>query len=174
MLLTVCSRLFALLHSMTMRIGYGEDSHSLAEGQPLVIGGVKIESDIGAVAHSDGDVLLHALSDALLSTFALGDIGFYFPPSNPDFKDMNSQMILERVLLELSQHAPDFQIQNVAAVVMLDKPKLGKYREMIQNNVANLLGLKAADVGITFKTSEGMALGHVQARVTLLLNTERV
>jgi 2-C-methyl-D-erythritol 2,4-cyclodiphosphate synthase len=157
---------------MALRIGYGEDSHALAQGRPLVIGGIRIESDTGAVAHSDGDVLLHALSDALLSTFALGDIGFYFPPSNPEFKDMDSQMIVERVLQELTKHAPNFQIQNVAAVVMLDKPKLGKYREMIQKNVANLLGLKAVDVGMTFKTSEGMALGHIQARVTLLLSTD--
>jgi 2-C-methyl-D-erythritol 2,4-cyclodiphosphate synthase len=156
---------------MSLRIGYGEDSHALAEGRVLVIGGVKIESSIGAVAHSDGDILLHALSDALLSTFALGDIGFYFPPSNSEFKNMNSQMILERVLLELSKHSPNFQIQNIAAVVMLDKPKLGKYRERIQENIAELLGLKVADVGITFKTSEGLALGHIQARVTLLLSS---
>ncbi len=152
-----------------LRIGYGEDSHVLAEGRPLVIGGVFVESSVGAVAHSDGDVLLHALSDALLSTFALGDIGFYFPPSNPDYKDLNSQVILERVLLELNKQS-SFQIQNVAAVVMLDKPKLGKYREDIQKNIATLLGLEPADVGITFKTSEGLALQHIQARVTLLLN----
>ena len=155
---------------MALRIGYGEDSHVLAEGRPLILGGVKIESPLGTVAHSDGDVLLHALSDALLSSFALGDIGFYFPPSNPDYKDMNSQIILERVLLELQKHAPSFQILNVAAVVMLDKPKLGKYREEIQKNVASLLGLELADVGITFKTSEGLALQHIQARVTLLLS----
>jgi 2-C-methyl-D-erythritol 2,4-cyclodiphosphate synthase len=155
---------------MTLRIGYGEDSHALAEGRPLIIGGIKIESNVGAVAHSDGDVLFHALSDALLSTFALGDIGFYFPPSNPDFKDMNSQVILERVLLELNKRADHIRLHNVAAVVMLDKPKLGKYREMIQENVARLLGLKAADVGITFKTSEGLATQHIQARVTLLLS----
>ncbi len=155
---------------MALRIGYGEDSHVLAEGRPLILGGVKIESPLGTVAHSDGDVLLHALSDALLSSFALGDIGFYFPPSNLDYKDMNSQIILERVLLELQKHAPSFQILNVAAVVMLDKPKLGKYREEIQKNVASLLGLELADVGITFKTSEGLALQHIQARVTLLLS----
>lgn len=155
---------------MALRIGYGEDSHKLSEGRPLVIGGVTIESPVGAVAHSDGDVLLHALSDALLSVFALGDIGFYFPPSNPEFKDLNSQVILENVLLELKKQT-SFQIQNVAAVVMLDKPKLGKYREDIQKNVSGLLGLNPTDVGITFKTSEGLALEHIQARVTLLITT---
>lgn len=155
---------------MNLRIGYGEDSHALAEGRPLVIGGVTIpDSPLGAVAHSDGDVLLHALSDALLSTFALGDIGHYFPPSDMRYKDMNSVRILEHVLLELGKHSKDIQLQNLAAVITLDKPKLGEHREAIQNQVAELLGLEPHNVGITFKTSEGMATGHIQARVTVLL-----
>jgi 2-C-methyl-D-erythritol 2,4-cyclodiphosphate synthase len=155
---------------MNLRIGYGEDAHALAEGRPLVIGGVTIpDSPLGAVAHSDGDVLLHALSDALLSTFALGDIGYYFPPSDERYKNMDSQKILEHVLLELQGHSNDFQIQNLAAVITLDTPKLGKHREAIQNKVATLLGLEPRNVGITFKTSEGMATGHIQARVTVLL-----
>jgi 2-C-methyl-D-erythritol 2,4-cyclodiphosphate synthase len=156
---------------MNLRIGYGEDAHILAEGRPLVIGGVTIpDSQLGAVAHSDGDVLLHALSDALLSAFALGDIGHYFPPSDMRYKNMNSVRILEHVLLELRKHSSDIQIQNLAAVIMLDKPKLGKHREAIQNNVSMLLGLEPRNVGITFKTSEGMATGHIQARVTVLLS----
>jgi 2-C-methyl-D-erythritol 2,4-cyclodiphosphate synthase len=156
---------------MNLRIGYGEDSHALAEGRPLVIGGVTIpDSLFGAVAHSDGDVLLHALSDALLSSLALGDIGRYFPPSDERYKNMNSVRILERVLLELRKHSSGLQIQNLAAVITLDKPKLGKHREGIQNQVTKLLGLEPHNVGITFKTSEGMATGHIQARVTVLLS----
>jgi 2-C-methyl-D-erythritol 2,4-cyclodiphosphate synthase len=156
---------------MNLRIGYGEDSHALAEGHPLVIGGVTIpDSPLGAVAHSDGDVLLHALSDALLSAFALGDIGYYFPPSDMRYKNMDSIRILEHVLLELHKHTKTFQIANLAAVIVLDKPKLGNYREAIQHQVAKLLGLTKQDVGVTFKTSEGMAPGHIQARVTVLLN----
>ncbi len=155
---------------MNLRIGYGEDSHALAGGRPLVIGSVTIpDSPLGAVAHSDGDVLLHALSDALLSSFALGDIGHYFPPSDMRYKNMDSVKILEHVLLELHNHTQTFQIQNLAAVVMLDKPKLGKHRETIQNRVAKVLGLEPHNVGLTFKTSEGMATGHIQARVTVLL-----
>jgi 2-C-methyl-D-erythritol 2,4-cyclodiphosphate synthase len=158
---------------MNFRIGYGEDSHALAEGRPLVIGGVTIpDSPLGAVAHSDGDVLLHALSDALLSSYALGDIGHYFPPSDERYKNMDSQKILEHVLLELHKHSPDISIQNLAAVITLDKPKLGKHREGIQNHVAKVLSLEPHNVGITFKTSEGMAAGHIQARVTVLLKTE--
>jgi 2-C-methyl-D-erythritol 2,4-cyclodiphosphate synthase len=155
---------------MSLRIGYGEDSHALAEGRPLVVGGVRIEnSPLGAVAHSDGDVLLHALSDALLSAFALGDIGHYFPPSDERYKNMNSQKILEHVLLELREHASDIHIQNLAAVITLDNPKLGQHREAVQKRVAELLRLEPRNVGITFKTSEGMATGHIQARVTVLL-----
>ena len=157
---------------MNLRIGYGEDAHVLTGGRPLVIGGVTIpDSPCGTVAHSDGDVLLHALSDALLSTFALGDIGHYFPPSDERYKNMDSVKILEHVLLELRKHSNNIQIQNLAAVVTLDKPKLGKHREAIQSKVAELLGLGPHNVGITFKTSEGMATGHVQARVTILLAT---
>jgi 2-C-methyl-D-erythritol 2,4-cyclodiphosphate synthase len=156
---------------MNLRIGYGEDSHALAEGRPLVIGGVTVpDSPLGAVAHSDGDVLLHALSDALLSVFALGDIGHYFPPSDERYKNMDSARILEYVLLELLKHTQTFQIQNLAAVITLDKPKLGSYREAIQARVAKLLDLEQQNVGITFKTSEGMATGHIQARVTVLLS----
>jgi 2-C-methyl-D-erythritol 2,4-cyclodiphosphate synthase len=156
---------------MNFRIGYGEDSHSLAEGRPLVIGGVIIpDSPLGAVAHSDGDVLLHALSDALLSSYALGDIGHYFPPSDERYKDMDSSKILEHVSEILQKHLGGFQIQNLAAVITLDKPKLGKYRKAIQNHVAKLLNLEPHNIGITFKTSEGMAIGHIQARVTVLLS----
>jgi 2-C-methyl-D-erythritol 2,4-cyclodiphosphate synthase len=159
---------------MNLRIGYGEDSHALAAGRPLVIGGVTIpDSSLGAVAHSDGDVLLHALSDALLSSYALGDIGHYFPPSNEAYKDMDSTKILELVLGIVQKSLGAFQIQNLSAVIMLDKPKLGKHREAIQGRVAELLSLEPPNVGITFKTSEGMATSHIQARVTVLIAVDR-
>ena len=153
---------------MDFRIGFGEDAHKLEMGRPLVIGGVEVESERGAAAHSDGDVLLHALSDALLSSLALGDIGFYFPPSNPEFKNLDSADIVRRVLALLREHGP-LSIGNTAVVVTLDSPKLGPYRERIQQNVANLLNIDAQNVGIGFKTSEGLAKGHIQARATVLL-----
>ena len=153
------------------RIGYGEDAHKLAEGRPLVVGNVTIpDSPLGAVAHSDGDVLLHALSDALLSAFALGDIGSYFPPSEPSFKNMDSADILRRVLEVVEDAAPNTALVNVAAVVTLDAPKLGQHRETIQGRVAGLLELPPERVGLTFKTSEGLAPGHIQARVAVLLS----
>ena len=151
---------------MSSRVGFGEDAHALSAGRPLIIGNITIpKSPLGAVAHSDGDVLLHALSDALLSAFALGDIGSYFPPSDPAFKDLDSAEILAKVLSLL----PNCRLSNAAAVVTLDTPKLGTHRDLIQARVAELLGLPLARVGLTFKTSEGLAPGHIQARVTVLL-----
>ena len=155
-----------------LRIGYGEDAHALAAGRPLVVGGVEVPaSTVGAVAHSDGDVLLHALSDALLSAVALGDIGTYFPPSDEQFKDMDSSSILEHVLKLLGEQG-QVTLHNVAVVVTLDTPKLGKLRDEIKERVAQLLGLEPNRVGITFKTSEGLAPGHIQARATVLLSLE--
>ena len=154
---------------MNFRIGFGEDAHKLAAGRPLVIGGVVVESERGAVAHSDGDVLLHALADALLSSLALGDIGLYFPPSNPEFKDLDSADIVRRVLDLLRERGP-LTVGNVAIVVTLDTPKLGAYREQIQQNVADLLNIDAREIGIGFKTSEGLAPRHIQARATVLLH----
>ena len=152
------------------RIGFGEDAHRLEAGRPLIIGGVKIPSSPhGAVAHSDGDVLLHALSDALLSAFALGDIGHYFPPSDPAFKNMESAKILARVLELLEEREESPEIVNVAAVVTLDKPKLEPHRAAVAARVAGLLNLPQDRVGVGFKTSEGLAPAHIQARVTVLL-----
>lgn len=147
------------------RIGYGEDSHRLAEGRKLWLGGVRIDSEHGAVAHSDGDVLLHALSDALLSAFALGDIGALFPDTDPQWKELESKVILGAVLKLVSER--EYHLTQIAAVVMLDKPKLGPSRATIQQNLARLTGLPEDRVGLTFKTSEGLALDHVQCRAVV-------
>jgi 2-C-methyl-D-erythritol 2,4-cyclodiphosphate synthase len=151
------------------RVGHGQDAHRLSTGRPLVIGGVRVPSDRGSEAHSDGDVLLHALADALLSTHALGDIGKLFPPSDPQFAGLDSQRIVDHVLEKLRAHAGPFTITNVAAVVTLDTPKLGTLRDAIAAAVAALLAVDAARVGVTFKTSEGLAPDHVQASVVLLI-----
>lgn len=152
------------------RVGFGEDAHRLVSGRPLVIGGVTIASERGSEAHSDGDVLLHALSDALLSTFALGDIGQLFPPGKADTAGLASDVILAAVREQLfAGQAAGWSLVNIAAVVTLDQPKLGTYRTVIQERVTALLSVPAGRVGVTFKTSEGLALDHVQARVTVLL-----
>lgn len=152
------------------RIGFGEDAHGLVTGRRLVLGGVEIPlSPRGAAAHSDGDVLLHALSDAMLSAFGLGDIGQFFPPSNPNYDGLDSQVILQTVQDRIGDAVGTTGVVNVAAVVTLDRPKLGPHRLAIQRNLAELLQVEPGRVGVGFKTSEGLAPRHVQARVTVLL-----
>ncbi|WP_019009115.1 2-C-methyl-D-erythritol 2,4-cyclodiphosphate synthase [Deinococcus aquatilis] len=159
-----------MTHSPTLpyRIGFGEDAHRLSGGRPLILGGIPIpNAEKGAVAHSDGDAVLHAVADALLSALALGDIGQYFPDTDSAYKGMDSAVIVARAL-ELVQER-GYTPANVALVVTLDRPKLGPLRDQIAQNVATLLGLPESEVGVSFKTSEGLAPEHVQTRVTLLL-----
>lgn len=152
------------------RIGFGEDAHGLSSGRRLLLGGFEIpDSPRGAAAHSDGDALLHALSDAMLSAFGLGDIGHYFPPSNPNYAGLDSQVILQTVQERIRDAVGETEVVNVAAVVTIDRPKLGPHRLAIQRTLAELLGVEAGRVGLGFKTSEGLAPRHVQARVTVLM-----
>jgi 2-C-methyl-D-erythritol 2,4-cyclodiphosphate synthase len=153
------------------RVGHGLDAHRLVPGRALVIGGVTVEgSPRGADAHSDGDVLLHALADALLSCFALGDIGVLFPPSDPAFAGLDSREIVRAVVERIRGVEPRAAVVNVAAVVTLDAPRLGPLRERVAASVAQLMAVPVSDVGITFKTSEGLAPDHVQASVTILVH----
>lgn len=148
-------------------IGYGEDAHRLGEGRELWLGGVRIESDRGAIAHSDGDVLLHAISDALLSAFALGDIGSYFPDHDPKWKGLESRVILEVVLQKVRESG--YRLSQLSAVVVIDRPRLGPHRSNIQQHLALLTGLPEKRVGLTFKTSEGLAPDHAQCRAVVYL-----
>jgi len=153
-----------------LRVGHGLDAHRLAPGRVLMLGGVPVpDAPRGADAHSDGDVLLHALGDALLACLALGDIGDAFPPSDERWRDLDSRRILAHVLAQLDALAPGWSLVNVAAVVVLDAPKLGPLRAAIRAALAEQLGLSPERVGLTFKTSEGLAPDHVQASVTALV-----
>ena len=150
------------------RIGYGEDAHRLEAGRPLWLGGLQIpDAPHGAVAHSDGDAVLHALADALLSGLALGDIGQYYPDTDPANAGLESSAILARCL-DLVGARGEHPL-NVALVVTLDQPKLGALRAEIAGHLAHLTGLAPAEVGVSFKTSEGLAPAHVQVRATVLL-----
>ncbi|MEZ4607561.1 MAG: 2-C-methyl-D-erythritol 2,4-cyclodiphosphate synthase [Deinococcales bacterium] len=163
------------------RIGYGEDAHrllnpdtdlsSFSHVASLHLAGIEIpDSPHKVLAHSDGDVVLHALSDALLSAFALKDIGHYFPPSDMRYKNLDSSIILAKVLELLEEKVTGLNIYNLSLVIILDRPKLGPFRESMQSRLAKLLNLANQDIGISFKTSEGLAPQHVQARVSLLLS----
>ena len=153
---------------LAYRIGYGEDAHRLEAGRDLWLGGLKIPSaPHGAVAHSDGDAVLHAVADALLSGLALGDIGAYYPDTDPANAGMDSATILRRCLELVRRRG--YRPHNVALVVTLDTPKLGALRLGIAESLAGLLGLEVTEVGVSFKTSEGLATNHVQVRVTALL-----
>jgi len=151
------------------RIGFGEDAHRLAEGRPLRLGGVPIPgAPRGPVAHSDGDALLHAVTDALLAAWALGDIGTHFPDTDPAHAGADSADLLRRALGVALNRAGGRRPRQLSAVVTLDRPKLGAHRDAIAASLASLLDLPLDRVGITFKTSEGLAPDHVQARAVVL------
>jgi 2-C-methyl-D-erythritol 2,4-cyclodiphosphate synthase len=153
---------------MNVRIGYGEDAHRLETGLPLTLAGLVIEgAPHGAVAHSDGDAVLHAVSDALLSALALGDIGKLYPDTAPEWRGLDSSIILKDVLARVTTLG--WRVGNVACVVTLDQPKLGSRRDVMAAQLAALLEIPSGDVGLSFKTSEGLATAHVQTRVTVLL-----
>jgi 2-C-methyl-D-erythritol 2,4-cyclodiphosphate synthase len=151
-----------------MRIGYGWDSHEFKPGIPLRIGGVELPYDKGLSGHSDGDVLLHAITDALLGAVAAGDIGGYFPPSDPKWKGANSVVFLEEALRQV--HRAGYAIANVDSTLILDQPKIGPHAAKIQARVAELLGVTPGQVGIKAKTPEGMGTDNAAiAHVAVLL-----
>ena len=151
-----------------MRIGYGWDSHEFREGVPLKIGGVALPFSKGLFGHSDGDVLLHALTDALLGAVAAGDIGSYFPPSDPKWKGADSVIFLEEALKQVRKAG--FTVANMDSTLILAEPKIGPHSTKIQARVAELLGVKPSQVGIKAKTPEGMGTDHAAiAHVTVLL-----
>lgn len=151
-----------------MRIGYGWDSHEFKEGIPLKIGGVEIPHPKGLSGHSDGDVLLHALTDALLGAVAAGDIGGYFPPSDPKWKNANSNIFLQEALKQV--RSAGYVVANVDSTLILAEPKIGPHSTRIQASVANLLALQPNQVGIKAKTPEGIGTEHAAiAHVVVLL-----
>jgi 2-C-methyl-D-erythritol 2,4-cyclodiphosphate synthase len=141
-----------------MRIGYGWDSHEFKPGIPLKIGGVHLPHDQGLSGHSDGDVLLHALTDALLGAVAAGDIGTYFPPSDPKWKGANSVIFLEEAMRHIE--AAGYRVVNCDATLILAAPKIVPHAAHIQRRVAELLRVQPGDVGIKAKTPEGMGTDH--------------
>lgn len=142
----------------TARCGFGVDTHAFGKEQDyIMLGGVKIPSHSGLVAHSDGDVLIHALMDAMLSAAGLKDIGFYFPDNNAEWKNADSAKMLETVLSYIAERG--FAVQNVSVAIQAEKPRLAKYIDEMKNRLASLLGVSPDSVGITAGTNEG--LGYI-------------
>ena len=137
-----------------MRIGTGYDVHRLVEGRKLVLGGVEIPYTMGLLGHSDADVLLHAICDALLGAAALGDIGKHFPDTSTQFKDIDSLILLQRVGLLLKEHG--FSVINIDSTIIAQEPKLAPYISIMAANIARVMGIGAEQVSVKATTTEGL------------------
>ena len=137
-----------------MRVGIGYDIHKLAEGKKLILGGVEISHTKGLKAHTDGDVLTHAIIDAMLGAAALGDIGYYFTDTDPKWKDANSIHLLEVVHISLRNKG--FKVMNIDSIIIAEEPKLSKYTDSMRRLLAQALELKLTQVSIKSKTNEGL------------------
>lgn len=137
-----------------MRVGLGYDVHRLVEGRKLILGGVEIEHTLGLLGHSDADVLVHAIMDALLGAAALGDIGKHFPDTDEKYKGISSIELLKYVGKLLGDNM--YVIENIDATIIAQKPKVGPYREEMVKNIANALGIETNRVSVKATTEEGL------------------
>ena len=160
---------------MTPRIGYGYDVHRLTEGRPLVLGGVTIPWEKGLLGHSDADVMLHALMDALLGAAALGDIGHLFPDSDQRYRGIDSRMLLRRVAVLLEQEG--YAVGNVDVTLVAQRPKIAPYIDDMRTNIAADLGVSITRVSVKATTEEGLGFtgtgeGMAAHAVALLVGRE--
>ena len=137
-----------------MRIGMGYDVHKLVEGRDLIMGGVKIPYEKGLLGHSDADVLLHAIMDALLGAAALGDIGKHFPDTDPAYKGISSIKLVEHVGNLLDEHG--FVIENIDATIIAQRPKMRPHIDQMRENIAQALGIEVDRVNVKATTEEGL------------------
>lgn len=135
-----------------MRIGHGYDVHKLVEGRDLILGGVKIPHTLGLLGHSDADVLLHAISDALLGALALGDIGKHFPDTDPAYKGADSLELLKAVVRLVDEQG--YRLGNLDAIVIAQKPKIGPYIDRMRQNIADACGADISQISVKATTEE--------------------
>jgi len=154
------------------RIGFGNDIHQLVEGKPLILGGVKIASELGAVGHSDADALLHAITDAILGALALGDIGSHFSDKDERWKNADSFVFLKEVVRMMKKKG--FRVVNVDSTIHLEKPKLRPHIEKMREKIAHFLEIEIVRVSVKAKTGEKVdAVGMsraVRAEAIILLS----
>lgn len=158
-----------------MRIGQGYDVHRLVEGRDLILGGVKVPYEKGLLGHSDADVLVHAVMDALLGAAALGDIGQHFPDTDPRYEGISSIALLKEVGRLLEEHG--YVIENIDATVIAQRPKLASYRPQMAANIAGALGLEVNQVSVKATTEEGLGFtgtgeGISSQAITLLTSVK--
>jgi len=154
-----------------MRIGHGYDVHKLVEGRDLILGGVKIEHTLGLLGHSDADVLLHAVSDALLGAAGLGDIGKHFPDTDPQYKGADSLKLLEIVAQRVREAG--YKVSNIDVTMIAQKPKLRPHIEQMEKNIAGAVGIDVSRINVKATTEEklgftGEELGMACHAVCLL------
>lgn len=158
-----------------MRIGIGYDVHPFAEDRPLILGGVKLPFDKGLAGHSDADVLLHAIADAILGAAAMGDIGQHFPDTNPDYANFSSLLLLKDVAAKVRKQG--FRILNVDATLVLERPKIAPHVERMRKNISQSLGVPVQRISVKATTSEqlgfvGRQEGVAAQAVALLAEEE--
>jgi 2-C-methyl-D-erythritol 2,4-cyclodiphosphate synthase len=158
-----------------MRIGQGFDVHRLVSGRRLILGGVEVPYEKGLLGHSDADVLIHALMDALLGAIAAGDIGVHFPDRDPDYKDIDSAILLQRVLSLINNQG--YQITNLDATIIAERPKLSGYMPQMRQRIADLTQIDIGRVNIKATTTEGLGFTGrgegIGALATVLLEQKR-
>ncbi len=137
-----------------MRVGIGYDIHRLVEERKLFLGGIEIPYIKGLVSHTDGDVVIHAISDAILGALALGDIGQHFPDSDPDYKNMPSGDILQRIAVILAEK--NFMIGNIDTTIIAEEPKIYPFKDRMAENLAGILGIDRSKINVKATTNEGV------------------
>jgi 2-C-methyl-D-erythritol 2,4-cyclodiphosphate synthase len=160
---------------MSLRIGHGYDLHRLVEGRPLMLGGVQIPHSRGLLGHSDGDVILHAVSDAVLGALSLGDIGLHFPETDERYLGVDSSELLRQVVELMRDEG--WYVSNVDVTICAEEPRLAPHRHAMRSRVAELLGAPIISVSIKAKTNEGLdAVGRgeaIAATAVVLLQEDR-
>lgn len=156
------------------RIGNGYDVHKLVDGRKLMLGGIELEHTKGVLGHSDGDVLIHAIIDAIIGALALGDIGKFFPDTDANFKDIDSKILLEKTKIFLEEK--NYKIVNIDSTIVIQKPKLRPHIDAMSSCLANILAIDSSDINIKAKTEENLGFTGreegVKAYATVLLKKE--
>lgn len=147
-----------------MRVGMGYDVHRLVEGRDLIIGGVNIPHTLGLLGHSDADVLLHAIMDALLGAAGLGDIGKHFPDTDPQYKGISSIKLLEHVANLIEEKG--YVVENIDATIIAQKPKMRPYIAQMEENIARALGISCDQVNVKATTEEGLGFTGTEAGIS--------